>query len=167
MPPNRHGEPASSINLQLPVSSHCILCLCRENIQYQQLPLQLQIILRHHGRSNPLKNHVTAADLHRRKRGKNHNNLPQTNRDDDDDDDDDEKLPSERRREPEREEGGGGGGGVRPVPAGYITVRVSSGGVKLTASPIWAFKSHLNHRPGISNPKVRNRTEPSDWEIEW
>jgi len=70
MPPNRHGDPASSINLQLPVSSHCILCLCRENIQYQQLSLPLQIILRHHGRSNPLRNHATAADLHRRKREK-------------------------------------------------------------------------------------------------
>jgi hypothetical protein len=39
--------------------------------------------------------------------------------------------------------------------------------VKITAGPIWAFKSHLNHRPGISNPKVPNRTQPSDWEIEW
>jgi hypothetical protein len=38
---------------------------------------------------------------------------------------------------------------------------------EITAGPIWAFKSHLNHRPGISNPKVPNRTEPSDWEIEW
>jgi hypothetical protein len=140
---------------------HTAFCACAgRTFNTSKLPLPLPILLRHHGRSNPPKKHATAADLHRRKRGTKSTTIccRQT-----------EKTTTTTTttklfrasgdENPRKKEEAGG----RKVPAGYTT----HPGVKITAGPIWAFKSHLNHRPGISNPKVPNRTEPSDWEIEW